>query len=107
MLPNGGHLTFGSYSEESRPLKRTLKQVSYTSVSAPRNLLVFLSKLQSARSWHPNRVGYLHFYVDLVNDTTPRLMLGLQGSGDGTLLWCLWGNDVIYKIEIAGWRRLY
>jgi hypothetical protein len=27
VLPNGSHLTFGSYAEESRPLKRALKQV--------------------------------------------------------------------------------
>ncbi|BDA41253.1 probable tubulin polymerization-promoting protein family member 3 at C-terminar half [Coccomyxa sp. Obi] len=32
VLPNGSHLTFGSYGEESRPLKRTLKQVGGGSV---------------------------------------------------------------------------
>ncbi|KAK9908613.1 hypothetical protein WJX75_000439 [Coccomyxa subellipsoidea] len=32
VLPNGSHLTFGSYAEESRPLKRALKQVGGGSV---------------------------------------------------------------------------
>ncbi len=32
VLPNGSHLSFGNYSEESRPLKRALKQVGGGSV---------------------------------------------------------------------------
>lgn len=32
VLPNGSHLSFGSYQEESRPLRRVLKQVGGGSV---------------------------------------------------------------------------
>ncbi len=32
MLPNGSHLSFGSYQEESRPLRRLLKQVGGGSI---------------------------------------------------------------------------
>ena len=33
MLPNGCHLSFGSYQEESRPLRRLLKQIGGGSVT--------------------------------------------------------------------------
>jgi hypothetical protein len=32
VLPNGSHLSFGNYTEESRPLKRILKQFGGGSV---------------------------------------------------------------------------
>ena len=32
VLPNGSHLSFGSYQEESRPLRRLLKQVGGGSI---------------------------------------------------------------------------
>ena len=32
VLPNGSHLSFGSYQEESRPLRRVLKQVGGGSI---------------------------------------------------------------------------
>ena len=33
MLPNGSHLSFGGYQEESRPLRRMLKQVGGGSIA--------------------------------------------------------------------------
>ena len=32
VLPNGSHLSFGNYQEESRPLRRVLKQVGGGSI---------------------------------------------------------------------------
>ncbi len=46
VLPNGSHLTFGSYGEESRPLKRTLKQVSFLLPAVPyKSMRVLLSNI--------------------------------------------------------------
>ena len=34
VLPNGSHLSFGAYQEESRPLRRVLKQVGGGSIQS-------------------------------------------------------------------------